>query len=117
MFRGKQMGLAHISAAVVKSGFYPFSKAGWGIGPGHWQEELLFCRPASVRGRWGENHFSRMNLGTAPVWVGALWEPLRQLGNSEGGEVLMLTNTHKYRNNSGGKELGWVQDTCLTACL
>ena len=48
--RGKQMGLAHISALVVKSGFYPFSKAGWEIGPGHWWEELLFCRPTSV---WG----------------------------------------------------------------
>ena len=27
--------------------------------------------------RGGSWHFSRMNLGMAPVWVRALWEPLR----------------------------------------
>ena len=31
--------------AVVKSGFYLLSKAGWGIGPGHWREELSSADP------------------------------------------------------------------------
>ena len=42
-------GLAHISEAIVKDGFYPFSKARQELAEVTW-EELLFSRATSISG-------------------------------------------------------------------
>lgn len=82
--------MAHISEAVVKSWFYPFSKARWGVGRGHcspgppafWADGVRNSSPEKP----GDGSCARKSpLGTTQ----------RRLGK----RVLMSTTRHKYHSN------------------